>query len=148
MSRSGYHDDLDPLDQGRWTAQVRSATRGKRGQALMRDLLTALEAMPVKRLIKHELIDADGQVCALGACGKYRGIDMSNLDPDEPEDVAAAFNIAEQLAREIVYWNDEAGWGTRVNGEWREETAEQRWKRMRDWVAIQIRQPVGKDGGR
>lgn len=56
MSRAGYCDDLDdPLEHGRWRAQVRSATRGKRGQKLLRDLLDALDAMPEKRLVKDVL---------------------------------------------------------------------------------------------
>jgi hypothetical protein len=130
MSRSGYSDDLDPLDLGRWRGMVRSATRGKRGQALFRDLLTALDAMPTKRLIAHEL-EADGEVCALGAAGRYRGIDMDNLDPSEPEEVAGAFDIAACLAQEIVYVNDERG---RY-----QETPEQRWERVRKWVSEQIR---------
>src|SRR5688572_27648264 len=114
MSRSGYVDSLDTLDLGRWRGQVASAMRGKRGQALLQDLLAALDAMPVKRLIAHELI-ADGEVCALGAVGVRRGMDMNDIDPDEPCDVAAAFNVAEQLAREIVYINDEAGSGQLVD---------------------------------
>jgi hypothetical protein len=130
MSRSQYHDDLDPLDLGRWRGRVASAMRGKRGQQLLRDLLAALDAMPEKRLIQHEL-QQDGDVCALGACGVHRGMDMSSLDPDEPEDVAAAFDIAEPMAREIVYMNDEYGAY--------KETPEHRWTRMRAWVAKQIK---------
>lgn len=167
MSRAGYCDDLDdPLEHGRWRAQVRSATRGKRGQKLLRDLLAALDAMPEKRLVgdvlevsaeadeKHaqswvkmfgDIASADryrkhhvkprsdqyreGDVCALGALGRVRGLDMSELDPDEPEGVASAFDIASQLAREIVYINDECGY---------RETPEQKWTRMRAWVASQI----------
>lgn len=52
MSRSGYtDDDDDPLATGRWRAQVRSAIRGKRGQAFLRELIAALDAMPEKALI-------------------------------------------------------------------------------------------------
>jgi hypothetical protein len=138
MSRSQYHDDLDPLDLGRWRGQVASAIRGKRGQRLLRDLLAALDAMPDKSLIVAEL-ETDGEVCALGALGRARGMDMSELDPDEPEDVAAAFDIAEQLAREIVWVNDECGGGKIVAGKWQPETHEERWTRVRAWVAKQIR---------
>lgn len=144
MSRSGYHDDLDPLDLGRWRGQVASAMRGKRGQTLMRDLLAALDALPDKRLIAHELVEEDGEVCALGACGKYRGINMADLDPDEPEAVAAAFGIAEQLAREVVFENDDGGFGTYVGNKYEPETPEKRWARMRAWVAKQIRPTLGK----
>lgn len=167
MSRAGYCDDIeDNLVHGRWRAQVRSATRGKRGQKLLRDLLAALDAMPEKRLVADALeISAvadekhaqawvklfndpaaagryrehyvdnrpptyrEGDVCALGALGRVRGLDMTDLDPDEPEGVAAAFDIASPLAREIVYMNDEGACN---------ETPEQRWQRMRNWVARQI----------
>ena len=144
MSRSGYHDDLDNWQLIMYRGRVASAIRGKRGQKLLRDLLVALDAMPVKRLITQEL-EADGEVCALGAAGRYRGVDMASLDPDEPEDVAAAFDIAECLAREVVYINDECGFGRPVDGKWQPETPEQRWHRVRAWVAEQIR-AVGKNG--
>lgn len=170
MSRHGYHEDCgddDPLVLGRWRAQVRSATRGARGQKLLRDMLAALDAMPEKRLVALELecqpstdseraaalsklfgrevtvdeyreriVERDtqareGDVCALGAVGRMRGIDMSGLDPDDSESVAAAFNIADPLAREIVWVNDEGGPAR--------ETPEHRWQRVRQWVANQIK---------
>jgi hypothetical protein len=127
MSRSGYSDELEPWDLIRWRGQVASAIRGKRGQKLLRDLVAALDAMPVKRLIACELESADGEVCALGALGKARGIDMENLDPEEPEQVAGVFDIAPQLAQEIVYEND------KYSG-----TAEHRHDRMRRWAASLI----------
>ncbi len=131
MSRSGYHDDLGDLELGRWRGQVASAIRGKRGQALLRDMVTALDAMPDKRLITSEL-ESDGEVCALGALGRMRGIDLAVLDPEDPDGVAAAFNIAQQLAREIVNENDET---------WHEETPESRWARMRRWAEANIIKP-------
>ena len=132
MSRSGYCDDLDDdLAFGRWRGQVASAIRGKRGQKALRDLIAALDAMPYKVLITEELQDVEGDVCALGALGNARGINMTDLDPDEPDDVAAAFDIATQLAKEIVYENDEGG-------RYWTETPEQRYKRMRQWVESHI----------
>lgn len=136
MSRSGYTEDLE--DQWaliRWRGAVASATRGKRGQRLFRDLLTALDAMPVKRLIAHELVN-EGEVCALGALGQARKIDLSKVDAEDPEAVADAFEVAPALAQEIVYMNDEhfvygADWEHRI-------TPEQRWQKMRAWVAAQI----------
>lgn len=141
MSRSGYTDDIDDdLAAGRWRGQVASAIRGKRGQALLVDLLATLDAMPEKALVPHELETKDGEVCALGALGKVRGIDMSKLDPEEPEQVAAAFGIAPQLAQEIVYMNDEY-----LDSAWNDATKryddiapELRWTRMRAWVASKI----------
>lgn len=132
MSRSGYSEDVDNWELIKWRGQVASATRGRRGQVLLRDLLAALDAMPKKELIVHELETANGDMCALGVAGRARGIDMSALDPDEPEDVAAAFDIARPLAMEIVYENDEGTFG--------QETPPERWIRMRKWVAGQIQE--------
>ena len=61
MSRSGYVDCDDPLAAGRWSAQVKSAMRGKRGQAFLRELASAMDAMPVKELIADELINSEGE---------------------------------------------------------------------------------------
>ncbi len=131
MSRSGYCDDFgNQWELIMWRGQVASATRGKRGQQLLRDTLAALEALPEKRLIVGELVQ-EGEVCTLGATGLMRGIDMKDLDPTEPDDVAAAFNCAPQLAREIVYMNDEYC---------RYETPEERFESMVKWVKSQIRE--------
>jgi hypothetical protein len=129
MSRSGYTDDLETWDLIKWRGQVASAIRGRRGQIFLIDLLAALDAMPEKVLIVDDLQDAEGDVCAIGALGRARGIDMSKIDPEDPPQVAAAFDIAEQLAQEVVYENDE--WS-------RSETPQQRWTRMRRWVESRI----------
>lgn len=191
MSRSGYCDDIeDPLELGRWRAQVRSATRGKRGQKLLRDLLAALDAMPDKRLVANQLeVSAasdekhaqswvamfndpgaadrhrehyvatrpahyhEGDVCALGALGRVRGLDMSGLDPDDPEGVGAAFDIATPLAQEIVYVNDEGFFArtvTMAHGQeyyLRVECPAERWQRVRNWVAAQIIQSTDQPRG-
>lgn len=147
MSRSGYSDDNEGV--ALWRGMVASATRGKRGQAFFVALLEALDAMPDKRLIKDELKAADGEVCAIGALGKARGVDMSNVDPCEPSEVAPLFNIAECLAQEVVYMNDEYGGSVEIPGPvkqyygrlYRPENERERWQRMRDWAASQIRKP-------
>lgn len=130
MSRSGYYDDRD--DQWahiKWRGQVTSAIRGKRGQSFLKDLLRALDELPAKRLIKNAL-ESEGEVCAIGALGRMRGMDMSRLDPEDSEGVACKFGIADQLAREIVYMNDE--W-------WEREDGETRFLRMRRYVKSLIR---------
>lgn len=161
MSRSGYMEDCDDvLAAGRWRAAVNSAIRGRRGQAFLKELLAALDAMPDKRLVRESLKvdgtqcqygDADvivgadelcdgsgtaapmGAVCTLGAIGESRGLDMSGLDPENSEAVAHVFGIADAMTREIVYWNDEGG-------NYR-ETPEERWVRMRAWVESAIIKP-------
>ncbi len=142
MSRSGYSDDLDLLDLGRWRGQVNSAIRGKRGQAFLRDLLAALDAMPEKRLVKQEF-EADSEVCTLGCIARQRGIDMSKFDPEDEsvgEEIGAALGIAHQLAREIMWENDEFYTWDPARGRIRDDASEpeRRWKYMREWVAKQI----------
>lgn len=133
MNRSGYTDDIESWQLIKWRGQVASAIRGKRGQALLLDLLRALDAMEKKELIDKELVDSSGKVCALGAIGKLRELDMAGVDPEDSGRVASMFGIADQLAREIVYMNDEDGGG--------EETPEQRYSRMREWC-IELLQPI------
>jgi len=158
VSRSGYVDD----DGEQWAlicyrGAVASAIRGKRGQAFLREMLAALDALPEKRLIAHELVItgdslwtdvivggdklftedgkdcAIGDVCAIGAVGRLRGIDMTAIDPENADSVSSAFGINEKLAREIVFENDECGW---------RDTPEMRFERMRKWVVSNLR-----DGG-
>ena len=62
MSRSGYSEDCDGWALVRWRGAVKSAIRGQRGQAFLRELLAALDAIPDKRLIAEELVDAQGAV--------------------------------------------------------------------------------------
>ena len=146
MSRSCYsYYDIEAWAMIRWRGQVASATRGQRGQKLLSDLLVALDAMPIKQLVRHELETRDGGVCALGALGKARGIDMSAIDPEEPDEVAAAFDIASPLAREIVYMNDEHFDYEYVNNQRVEISPEKRWSRMREWVAAQIKPLVSQE---
>ena len=133
MSRSGYTDDNDGWALICWRGAVLSAIRGKRGQQFLTELLKALDNMPNKRLIEGEL-EANGEFCALGVIGAYRGLDMENIDPEDSETVSEKFNIADAMAREIVYINDEATYFI--------ETPEKRWRRMREWVAGSINQRI------
>lgn len=130
MSRSNYSEDTDDyLAYGRWRGVVKSSIRGKRGQAFLKDLVAALEAMPVKRLIQDEL-EKDGEFCAIGVLGKTRGIDMSRLDPEDADCVAEKFGIAAPLVREIVYLNDE---------DMRNSTPEKRYEMMLEWARGQLK---------
>jgi len=142
MSRSGYTDDCDGegADLAMWRGVIASATRGKRGQRFFRDLVAALDAMPVKRLVANDFATPEGEVCALGCLARQKGAAMPAVERDEFDDIdidydalGATFNIAHQLAQEVMYMNDEYG-------SWRgAETPEQRWARMRAWAAKQIR---------
>lgn len=134
MSRSGYQDDLEQQDLAMWRGRVASAMRGKRGQRLLKDVLAALDAMPEKRLIAHELV-ADGEVCTLGAVGRTRGVvDLDKLDPEDHDTLAERFDVAPCLIQEIEYENDEGGPWNNGDG----ETPEQRFERVRKWIARHI----------
>jgi hypothetical protein len=130
VSRSGLYEDDggDPLGFGRFRGRVASAMRGKRGQAALRELLAALDAMPNKRLIRENLV-ADGEYCTLGVLGAARGLPMDDLDPEDYDRVAEAFGIAPVMVQEIEFMNDEGPSRT---------TPEERWRDMRQWVASKI----------
>lgn len=132
MSRSGYSDDCSGAELNLWRGAVESALRGKRGQALLSDLVAGLDAMPVKRLVSNELVTADGEFCSLGVVARHRGIveQVKTLDPEDRDGVAKTFGIAKALAAEVVYMNDENGFNA--------ETPETRWARMREWAADRI----------
>lgn len=134
MSRSGYSDDYGDDSNWAmitWRGAVKSAMRGKKGQRFLREMLAALDRLGGnRRLIADDLARSTGEVCAIGAVGKARGMDMSRLDPEDRESVASAFGIAPALAAEIVYENDEGGSY--------KETPSERFDRMRRWVEAQI----------
>jgi hypothetical protein len=132
MSRSDYSEDYDeefPNALAFYRSAVDHAISGKRGQSFLRELGDALDAMPEKRLIANDL-HYEGAVCAIGSVGVRRGIDMSKLNPEDAVSVGKVFGIAECMAREIVFENDEG------LGYWKteSETPEMRWERMRAWV--------------
>jgi hypothetical protein len=141
MSRHGYvDDDWDESSQWamiRWRGAVRAAERGAKGQKFFRDLVEALDAMPVKEL--HVISLAGDCVCAMGALARHRGVDMSKAqteleDEDGDHEWATEFagdilGIAPALAKEVAYENDEGVWS---------ETPAQRWARMRRWAAAKI----------
>lgn len=155
MSRSGYSDDCENI--GLWRSAVDRATFGKRGQAFFKRLVTALDAMPVKRLITGEIVNSSGDVCALGAVDP-----VARVDPEDCYAVGEHFRIAPALAAEIAYMNDERFGGEYCYAEgpdrqsvavsyrahcgvWTfiEYSPEERWSRMRAWAQKQIYEEPG-----
>lgn len=128
MSRSGYAEDgeMENWELIRWRGAVASAIRGKRGQSFLLEMIEALDSLPQKRLLENVLVCEDG-CCAMGAVAIKRRIDVSAVDAAEPAEVASAFGIAQALAQEIAWEND-----------YRYETPEARFDRVRAWVVDQI----------
>ena len=60
MSRSGYSTDLDDQALNLWRGTVHRAIHGKRGQAMLRELLAALDAM-LAEAVSH--LSGLGVVC-------------------------------------------------------------------------------------
>ncbi len=148
MSRSGYIEDDSDYPSCLYRAAIDSALYGKRGQAFLRELVRALDALPRKELVADELVTTEGAVCALGAVAKARGIDASELDPHDSDEVSRVIGIAPSMAREIVFENDDDfGWFTRGG-----ETPEARFRRMRRWAVRHIvlrddeLEPLAKEG--
>lgn len=132
MSRSGYSDDCDDHWQSiMWSGAVKSAIRGKRGQAFLRELADAMDAMPDKSLIEDELINKEGHCCTIGVVCKARGISVEGVDVYDAGAVGKLVGIARSMAAEIEYYNDE--WGSH------NQTPQERWKRMRKWVDEHIK---------
>lgn len=139
MSRANYSEDLDQWDLIRWRGQVSAAIRGRRGQAFLRELIAALDAMPEKKLVRMEF-EQEGCYCTLGVIAAQRGVDLRAFDPDDSEvgeQIGGALGIAHQMAREIMYENDEFTNWSNVTGRLPDDPAK-RWQYMRAWVARQI----------
>lgn len=129
MSRSGYSYDYEHMELYR--RSVKNALSGKRGQAFLKEMLEAFDALEEKKLIAGVLKDESG-VCAMGAVGVRRGTDMSGLDPFDSGSIGGCFGIARSMVAEIAFENDESCYHSG------EETPEQRFQRMRKWVVNNI----------
>lgn len=160
MSRSGYSDDCDGWALIRWRGAVKQAISGARGQAMLRELVQALDALPEKRLAAGSLVTADGDYCALGALGRARGIDLDKVDPEDRASVAEAFGVAEALAAEVMWENDSGvmdeqrainfevcgpmrEWESHTQLRWvtNQNAGRIRWEQMRAWAVANLKTP-------
>jgi hypothetical protein len=142
MSRSGYTEDDDesfPNALEFYRTRVGNALSGKRGQAFLRELVEALDALPEKVLGDGQLMSSDGYACALGAVALKRGVATDGLDPDDHKTLSDVFGVARCMIAEIEYENDEGP------AYWVTETPEGRWRRMRWWAQENLREvPDGR----
>ena len=133
MSRDGYIDSDNEWEILRWRGQVLGAIRGQRGQAFLKDLIAALDALPTKRLIAEDLVaPGGGEFCALGAVCQARGISPWSIDPDDYDGLSVSLNIPAPLAREVMFENDE----------WSATSPEDRWQHMRSWAVHNLKRDM------
>jgi hypothetical protein len=90
--------------------------------------------MPEKRLVEGELQTEDGEVCALGCLGNALGRALREVDAQDWDKLGELFDIAPQLAQEVMFINDDR---------YHVATPELRWRLVRDWAARQIRIEAG-----
>lgn len=111
-------------------ANMRRSGQGARGQRALREIEAALIDLPAKRLIHGTLIDDNGDVCAIAAYGRHKGVDLSTFDAEEDSvDVGIIGGMPRLVAWQIVELNDSG----------RRETPEERYVRVLAWVREQLR---------
>lgn len=161
--RIGYTEEEDyPGQFGLWQGNCQRSLKGKAGQAILRELEAALLALPSKRLIASSLVDAHGEVCAIGALAEFKGEitdDMIGQGEYDMEEVGIQLGMPRLVAWKIVEMNDLQFAGTDLvfgEGPYRwpneqpyayvEVTPEQRYERMLKWVREQVqdREVMGK----
>ena len=156
MSRFGdCEDDGEGPSPVLWQQTVANALRGRRGQAVLRELREALLGLPQPRLIVGALV-REGEVCALGAlagrrlaagpltlkgCGDETRIatSLAELEAMVGQEAQDEFSIMEfgrqmgltgALSWAVAFENDE--------GSWNRETPEQTFRRVLYWVDRQL----------
>jgi hypothetical protein len=168
MTRSGYTDDFGddyPGQMELYRANVRRSILSAKGQARLKELRDALEAMPEKRLVANVFLEPDN-ACALGIWARaHRGanavldaaVDGFNGDDHETADLLRQFGWPKLVVLDLIYQNDrhETAWEPDRCGpheypgdyrnprswpirRWRDETDEERHARVLAWVRKQI----------
>jgi len=140
VSRTWEGESDDPLDWGRYEAAKRSTLRGRRGQAFLRELIAALDALPRPELSAGALGNRrTGCVCALGAVALAQGDSFEDLAKDNgnwsPEDAADWYGISPTLANEIIGANDDWRDGNSL------DVRRSRWRHVRAWAVANLIEP-------
>jgi hypothetical protein len=104
MSRISYsEDEAYPGQHALWQANCRRSLAGKAGQAALRDLVAALEALPAPVLIAHHLA-RKGEVCAVGAVVLHRKVNLG-----QARDAVLRELEGEPIEEDAWDWEDEEG---------------------------------------
>lgn len=135
-----------------WQIDLERALTSGRGQRFLREIETALLAMPEQKLIEGALVNYDedeqiGAVCAVGAFAAYRAMQEGQTWPQalaviaekwgngEQDDhwntqaLGRSLGLARTVAYELAFRNDEQAW----------VSDEERWKGVLTWVRSKIK---------
>ena len=129
------YDDQFPGQAELWQANCRRSRRGKKGQAVLREIEAALVAMPDKLIHKDVFVEANGETCAIGALAIQRRVQsgesrkeaaesLSMLCPYDTEEHGVDLGFPRMVAWSIAVENDDD----------RRTTPEERYNRMLAWV--------------
>ncbi len=147
MSRfDGDDGDGEGMPPQLWMQAVRNALKGKRGQAILRELKEALLSLPRPHLISG-VVAFEGEVCPLGALARRRieageaikvygrtlrtAEDLESMRFDLGDEMGAvelgeAMGLKRAMAWGLAYENDEGG-------PWKETDAG-RYQRILGWI--------------
>lgn len=163
--RINYSDEEEAPGQfALWQANCNRSLQGKKGQVALRELEAALLALPEKRLIADKMVDADGEVCAIGALAKHKGRDLlaePHLGPDdefdgegEMEEIGVELGMPRLVAWKVVCKNDvdfsdselvvfegPYRWPAERPNAYVPITPERRYQKMLAWVQRQLQVP-------
>lgn len=156
MSRVVYSED-DVVPYEFQEQALKRAIEGRRGQAALRLLIRALDAMPGQRII-DDWLSKDGDVCTIGAMLVQHRVEQGKSREEAIEYVTGAqdvltqrrdgwdwtdiadlattnIDIARYLALELVSLTDEWGQGM---------TPEKRWAFIRTWATNNLKKEVAE----
>jgi len=145
--RINYSDEEDfPNQAFLWEANYERSLKGRKGQSALRDIEQALLALPEKKLIADALQDDDGQVCAIGALAKHKGVSMPpplEIDSefedykviDQMVELGRSLGVPKLVAIAVIHEND---------NDWNVPTPEARYRRVLTWVQRQLRTRKGE----
>lgn len=147
MSRfwnDGEYDSDEEFRRGAWDENRRRAFASERGKKALRELRNALAALPERRLLGGQFAEINyedddsitvGDVCAIGALAKYKGMEFTHyhgsedFDGFETAEIARSLGMTYVMGYTIAYRNDEI---------YEHETPSERWWLMYGWLTALI----------
>ena len=148
-----------PYGYMRLSCDVELAVHCTCGQAMLRDLLKALDEMPLRELVEGDRVSPGGGDAALGVLIRARGLDVTLCDPDDTVAIGLALGVAPALVAEMniendfhlptVIYEDICGpmqhWEQHFKPIGRDDNPHlpnMRWEYMRSWVVRNLKTPL------